>query len=141
MADLRRYYLDSNVLIAIVERRKNATTRQIGLMDAITAGEVDAVTSEFSLSECLVKPISDGDEALVEFYQRVLSSEGEIQVTPVARDVLIEAAKVRSIQKIKLPDAIHFATAWLSGCTTFITNDRRLANAWPKDVVLWDEMN
>jgi predicted nucleic acid-binding protein len=44
------------------------------------------------------------------------------------RDVLIEAARLRANVNIKLPDAIHAATALLTQCSTFVTNDRRFQN-------------
>jgi hypothetical protein len=36
---------------------------------------------------------------------------------------LEEAARLRAPTKLKLPDAIHLATATLNGCDCFLTND------------------
>ena len=54
----------------------------------------------------------------------------EFILYPITIDVLREAAKLRAGQNFKTPDAIHIATAILSGCDHFLTNDdgfRRLA--------------
>jgi len=44
-------------------------------------------------------------------------------VVPVSREVLIAAAHLRADANLKLPDAIHVATAQLTGCEQFLTND------------------
>ncbi|EDX85419.1 hypothetical protein S7335_3120 [Synechococcus sp. PCC 7335] len=44
---------------------------------------------------------------------------------PIGRSILLEAARVRASTKLKLPDAIHAATALSTSCTTFLTNDKQ----------------
>jgi len=44
-------------------------------------------------------------------------------MAPVSRDVLIAAARLRAETGLKLPDAIHAATAQFTGCDQFLTND------------------
>jgi hypothetical protein len=41
-------------------------------------------------------------------------------VLPVSREILIRAAGIRARDKLKLPDAIHFATAEIGRCNTFL---------------------
>lgn len=55
----------------------------------------------------------------------MISSSQNLSVIPVNRQILIEAAKLRANVNIKLPDAIHAATALLTQCSTFLTNDQR----------------
>ena len=45
-------------------------------------------------------------------------------VVPVTRDILRDAAHVRGELGMKLPDAIHVATARERECKVFITNDK-----------------
>jgi predicted nucleic acid-binding protein len=65
-------------------------------------------------------------------------------VAPWARlagEVLtIEAARLRSLSRIKLPDAIHAATALQKGCSSLLTNDDRL-RIEGVDVVRWHELD
>jgi len=42
----------------------------------------------------------------------------------------------RTHVNLRLPDVIHGATAILSGCKTFLTNDRRLAGLSGIEVVV-----
>jgi predicted nucleic acid-binding protein len=65
----------------------------------------------------------------------MIASSGGFEVQPVSRDVLIEAAGLRAHRaSIKLPDAIHIATARMSSCTFFVSDDRRLP--LPADLTL-----
>lgn len=45
----------------------------------------------------------------------------------VDRDILITAARLRAEQGLKLPDAIHAATAQLTHCERWLTNDARFS--------------
>lgn len=60
---------------------------------------------------------------------------------PVSRQILIEAAKLRASINIKLPDAIHAATALLTQSSTFLTNDQRFRNVPDLLVILLSEIN
>ncbi|MGB7087656.1 MAG: PIN domain-containing protein [Phormidesmis sp.] len=54
----------------------------------------------------------------------ITSADGSSAV-PISRSILIRAAAIRASTKLKLPDAIHAATAITTGCTTFLTNDKQ----------------
>ena len=56
-------------------------------------------------------------------YLRMLQPSVSLQMLPVNRDVLVAAARLRADTSIKLPDAIHAATAQIAGCSYFLTND------------------
>ena len=87
---------------------------------------MQAVTSELTLAETLVKPFMDESEERQDAYKRVLLSSSGLTPAPVTRAVLVEAARLRALRRFRLPDAIHVATALLTDCAAFISNDRRL---------------
>ncbi|MCB1441367.1 MAG: PIN domain-containing protein, partial [Nitratireductor sp.] len=97
-------------------------------------------TSELTLAESLVKPMADRDAELAERYFRVLAPQSGIEVREVSREVLILAARIRAEKRVKLPDAIHLATAQATGCDRFVSNDGGLAKAWPKEFMRWGEL-
>lgn len=47
-------------------------------------------------------------------YKQLISNSQNLTVIPISRQVLIEAAQLRANFSIKLPDAIHAATALLT---------------------------
>ena len=124
--DQRQFYLDTNVLIALIEPVRPMTQAQRSFVDGLDAGDLIAATSEMSLSECLVKPFADAQPQTVEAYLIAFAHQPWLRVLPVTRDVLIEAAHLRAESRMALPDAIHVASARLADCETFVSDDKRL---------------
>lgn len=123
-----RVYLDSNVFIAAYETQGAHSDHAWWLLDAIEQGALSAFTSELTLSELLVKPIERGETDLAQAYEDMISGEGQFEVLAVTRDVLIRAAHLRASRRgLRLPDAIHLASAQIAGCAHFITEDERLS--------------
>jgi len=120
----QRVYLDTNVFIYALEGLSEWSQISTALFQAIDAGTCEAVTSELALCECLVKPFQMGREDIAQVYINALQSRRFFSVVPVSREVLVEAARLRS-QRLTLPDAIHAATAIRTNCRCFLTNDDR----------------
>ena len=93
------------------------------LLQALDDGEIVAVTSELTLAEVLVKPIKDANLPVQQAYHAFLTPTPALQVIPLDKGILLEAAQLRATTKLKLPDAMHLATANLCGCDSFLTND------------------
>jgi predicted nucleic acid-binding protein len=97
------------------------------LFVALDDGRIKAATSELTLAESLVKPMMDGNKDIEAVYLETLQPSESLDVIPISRQILIAAARLRAETKsLTLPDAIHLATARLSGCQSFLTNDHRL---------------
>lgn len=139
-ASLVRIYFDTNVFIELLERR-TAITEELWRFFGQEAGRGhQIVTSELTLSELLVDAIDNaletGDYAKRDLFLDSIVTKGNEQlVVGVDRNILEKAALVRAQlprladRKIKLPDAIHLATALQMNCAVFITGDQRLIGA------------
>ena len=122
----RSIYLDTNIFIYALEGSDFAN-RLTELFDLIDRYELEAVTSELSIAETLVKPIRDANTALQAAFEYRLESAGGLLVVPIDRSVLVRAATLRAqTPKLKLPDAIHLATALDAKCHAILSNDDRL---------------
>ena len=120
-------YIDANVLIAAFEMSNSVSDSVWRVLDAINDGVISAVTSELTLAELLPKPLASEDGSLVDLYEALICLGGALDIAPVTRDVLIGSAKIRAqIPRIKLPDAIHLATALQRRCPAFLTSDIRI---------------
>jgi predicted nucleic acid-binding protein len=134
-------YLDANTLIYAVENVPVLGDRMRALFQRIDAGELRGVTSEPSLAETLVKPLRDGARITALAYERLIDPAGRLGVVPVSRPILVKAAELRAAHAaLKLPDAIHAATALLHGCTTFLANDARFHSVSALPVLLLSAM-
>jgi predicted nucleic acid-binding protein len=56
----------------------------------------------------------------------MLTTSTWLLMVPIERSILIEAAGLQAKVKLRLPDAIHIATAIAADCRTVLSNDRRL---------------
>ena len=117
-------YLDANIFIYAIERHPDFLARVDSLFTRIDAGEITATTSELTIADCLVKPFADNDIARQGLYQAAISPRQNFSVVAISRAILIQAAQLRALHKVRLPDAVHLATATASACQALITNDQ-----------------
>jgi predicted nucleic acid-binding protein len=134
-----KVYLDANFFIYALEAVQPWARAAGEILAALDRGDLTAVTSELSLAECLVKPLERGHTDVVEAYLAMLKDRRSLSVLPVTREILVEAATLRARSRIKLPDAIHAATALQEGCSSFLTNDDRL-RIEGVDVLYWQSL-
>ena len=124
---MTRIYLEANVFIAAYEAKGARSDHAWWILEAIEDGRFVAMTSELTLAGVLVVPIQEGDDDLVGSYQRVIATGDSFEVAVVDRNVLKETATLRAMRRsLRLPDAIHAATARLTGCQYIVSDDRRL---------------
>lgn len=117
-----RVYLDSAAVIYIVEQ----VTSYADLVDSWLSGhEVSMIASDLTRLECRVKPLRDGDVALVKDFDDYFEDAVEILV-PLSREIVDLATEIRAKYNFKVPDALHLAAAISSESEVFLTNDHRL---------------
>ena len=120
-------YLDANILIYLTEGETVQKAALQPLMAGFEAAAARIVTSDLSFTEVLVQPIRQQDQTLIEAYERLLT--GLVEALPVSRQVLWLAAQLRAANPAqRTPDAIHVATATLTGAAVFVTGDRGIKN-------------
>nr|CAA6812596.1 MAG: PIN domain-containing protein [uncultured Thiotrichaceae bacterium] len=119
-------YFDTNVFIYSIEGHEDYAALLEQIFNQIFEDKLDVFTSELTLAECLVKPVKDNNDEAIQQYEIHIQDNSALTVKPVTRNILKRSAHVRSELGLKLPDAIHMATAIEQGCKTFITNDRKL---------------
>ncbi|MGB3614758.1 MAG: PIN domain-containing protein [Elainellaceae cyanobacterium] len=132
-------YLDTNIWIYALENYAEYTQHLGALFQALDEGALTAVTSELTLAEVLVKPMQREDTEQQTICERFIRSTNHLAVVPVSRAILIDAARVRTRTQLKLPDAIHVATAIGTDCKTLLTNDQQLRRTPNISVVLLSE--
>ena len=133
-------YLDTNIIIYAVEGYETHAAPIKSLLRGLTEGKINAVTSELTLAEALVKPKRDANAKLAQAYQRFLLPTTTLRNVPISREILESAAGIRAISALKLPDAIHLATAINQQCDSFLTNDEGFKSMAGVKVVLLSQL-
>ncbi|MBY0579176.1 MAG: PIN domain-containing protein [Burkholderiales bacterium] len=73
--------------------------------------------------ECLVVPLREDRQILVDRYEQFFRQCEQLEMTPASYRM---AAELRAQNRLKTPDALHLATASSCHCYEIWTNDDRL---------------
>jgi len=118
-----RYYLDSAPIIYLVEQ---VLPYASAVRAKLSAQGLILVTSELTRLECRVKPLRNGDTALLQDFDDYFGNT-IAEIATLTRDVIDRATEIRAQFNFKTPDSIHLAAAVTANCDTFLTNDHRLS--------------
>jgi predicted nucleic acid-binding protein len=124
----RRTGIDTAIFIYFIEEHPSFIHLIEPLFVEADSGVRELVTSALTLLEVLVIPYRLGDRSLAERYEQLLTRSRGIRLFDLSRDQLRDAAQLRATTGVKTPDALQLAAAIGSGCTAFVTNDRRMPN-------------
>jgi predicted nucleic acid-binding protein len=123
LAGITSLYLDSNILIYLVEGHADLGALVLSAFREIEVHDVTLYTSEITTTECLNGAYRAGLEELAREYLELLGTNDLITLLPIDSDVCIEAARLASAHRLKTVDSIHLASATLAGCQSLLTND------------------
>lgn len=118
-----RAYLDANIVNYMIEGTEPFRARLGQLTDALDAGHLTAVTSELTIAEVMVKPFASADDKFIRSYRQLLGDSSALEMIPVSRAIIEESAMLRASMGGTLADGIHVATATVSKCLYFISED------------------
>jgi predicted nucleic acid-binding protein len=130
-------YLDANIFIYGIEGAEEVATPIGKLFAAGRQMPGGLITSELSLAEVLgPRNKVKLTPPLQRLYMELMVWSGAVTLYPITRDVIYECNELRSVVSLKLPDAIHMATAILTKCRFLISRDRdfRRTPAWMEQV-------
>lgn len=125
-------YLDTCIFIYWIDGPAPFDARVRTHLAALQAGGHRFAISELSRLECLVKPLGIGDGTLLLDYERMFLAPN-VTFVSLSAPVYERAANIRGIhayasgKRYSFQDALHLAAAVQGGCTSFLTNDHRLA--------------
>jgi predicted nucleic acid-binding protein len=121
-----RVAVDTAIFIYWIEEDPRFMPLVEPFFEEVAAGAREIVTSALTLLELLVVPYRAGNADLAQRYEELLTNSRGIAVIDLSRDQLRIAAQLRAATGVKTPDALQLAAALGAGCTTFVTNDRRI---------------
>lgn len=130
-------YLDTNIFIAAIEAF-NAVALELFRM--AEKGMIFLVSSEVTRGELLVKPLMADDRALTQRYEALFDNPTVLNALAVDRDIIREAAYLSANNGLEILDAVHCATAQVSGCSYIISQDRDMRHYSQIDVLSLDEL-
>ena len=122
----KRIGIDTNVLISVFAR-ENIGKKVLPLIHAVADKKThEFVASTLTFSECTVLPYREGNWTALD-QVKVMFQMPNLIVYPMDIIVAEEAARIRGVYNLKMPDAIIAATAIVFEADVLLTNDRSFA--------------
>lgn len=132
--------LDTMIFIYAFEEHPAYVPVLRAFFSALEKGDIDAVTSTVTITECLAQPYRKKNFALAAQYMVLFRNFPHLSVIPGTDDIAERAAFLRARYNIKTPDALQLATALLTGCKFFLTNDETLSSVEDIHVLILDRI-
>lgn len=127
MTGFRKVFLDTAPLIYYLENNPQYFSGMESFFDLCCEKEIEIVTSSITVEEYCVYPYRTGDRELIRKFYSFLN-DMEIEIISVTRQIAEKAARIRAEYKdFKAMDALQLATASMTDCDMFLTNDRQLS--------------
>lgn len=118
-------YVDANVIIRLVEGQPAVRAPIEARLAAARGVRGSVLTSRLTRLECRVKPLRVGDAVVLAEYEGFFAGP-ELVLCEITPAVVEKATDIRATLRLKTPDALHLATAVVSGASAFLTGDRDL---------------
>ena len=119
----RRVLFDSSVWIYHFEQHPEFARAAGQVIQLLEEGRFRGIVSELTLLELTVRPLQLGRQDVADEYELLLSYFPNMDLEPVSREVLLDAAALRARYRLRTPDAILLATGIRSSATAAVTND------------------
>ncbi len=140
-----RIFLDTAPVIYYVENVAGFVQKVRPIFDLIDSGDITAVASPVTLSECLIMPLRSGLLSVQQTYMRILLS-GDTVFGNIVDTCALRAADLRANYNLGLLDAMQFAVAENEGCEALLTealltNDKMLSKVPGMRVIVVDDLD
>jgi predicted nucleic acid-binding protein len=107
----------------------------------VADGRLTVISSTITLAEVLVMPKQTGNYVYEQAYREMLLNTDHIETQAVTHEIAEQAAALRATYRLRTPDALHVATAIVTRCDAFLTNDYGLERVKEIAVLVVDDLD
>ena len=136
----QRVLIDTSVWIYHFEEHSTFGEAAGRVIEELEAGSFRGIASELTLLEIIVKPLQLGRQDAADDYETLLCNFPNLDLIPISRAILLDAAGLRARHRLRTPDAIQLSTAFSSGATLAITNDAAWAHVAGIETLLLSDL-
>ncbi len=140
---LRRHQhlaLDTSVFIYHLESNPKYLPYTDLIFSWLERSDSMAVTSTITMTELLVLPYRQGDEQKADDFYSLLSTYPNLGWIAPNLEIAELAARIRTLHRMRTPDALQAATAAHSQATGLITNDAAFKRVDGFQTLVLDEL-
>ncbi len=126
MTEFKCVFVDTAPIIYYLENSALYMDSVKNFFEKCVKENIQVVTSAVTIEEYLVFPYSSGKMEFADNFKRFIEYMN-IMVVDIDSNIAEQGAKIRGKYKnFKAMDALQIATAIVSGCDMFFTNDKQL---------------
>lgn len=138
MTEFKKVFLDTSPVVYYLERNELYYPNMKKFWKEY--GGWDYVTSAVTVTEYLTYPYQQNNLKLVNAFYAFVDGM-DIEIKSIDKIIADKAAQIRAGYKFfKTMDALQLATACLSGCDLFLTNDKQLKQFKEMKCITVDEL-
>lgn len=132
--------IETAPFIYFVEKHPDYVAKMRSIFQRVDEAQLQVITSTITLTEVLTLPFETGNVSYQRAYREMLLNTASITTLPVTASIAEKAAELRARHRLRTPDALHIATALVSGCDAFLTNDLKLKRVTEIQVLVLGEL-
>ena len=129
MTDYNKVFLDTAPFIYFIEKDSNNPQYFNNMKQFFEEGyreNKEFLTSVITMAEYFVFPYRNEKMSYIDSFHRLVDTL-DMEITEVDQEIAKKAAQIRAQYKnFKAMDALQLATACVTGCDLFLTNDKQL---------------
>lgn len=129
MTDYNKVFLDTAPLIYFIEKDSNNPQYFDNMKQFFEEGyreNKEFLTSVITMAEYFVFPYRNQKMSYIDNFHRLVDTL-DMEIAEVDQEIAKKAAQIRAQYKsFKAMDALQLATACVTGCDLFLTNDKQL---------------
>lgn len=135
----KRVYFDTNPIIYYIEQVQPFYEIVCPIFESIGMGEIQAYTSEFTLTEMLIKPVRENAIPLIQDIKDLLLDPDLFALTKTYQELFIKSAEFGGQYGLRSADSIHFVSAIENHCHYFVTNDKKFKSQNGVQVIILND--
>lgn len=129
MTDFEKVFVDTAPFIYFIEKDINNPQYHEKVKGFFKYGydnDKKFVSSVITVEEYFVFPYRNNEYSYIDMFNRLVTTT-DMEIVDINVEIAKKAARIRAEYKgFKAMDALQLATACLSGCDLFLTNDKQL---------------
>lgn len=131
----RSVYIDANIFIYFLDGQEPYLSMVTPLLEKVLEGEIIGYTGDAVIAEVMVHPYRLGDINVIEKFKAFFNQEDFLSIVSHDARAFEASSRLSGTTPMKLIDSLHLATAMQSGCSHFVTNDKKIKSVEGIEVV------
>ncbi|OGC51636.1 hypothetical protein A2982_02030 [candidate division WWE3 bacterium RIFCSPLOWO2_01_FULL_39_13] len=136
---IKKIYIDTALYIYILNQDNGFSYVSSKIFNYCEENKITINASTIILTELLQHSKIQSDSSKKTNIKRIFLSTPNLQIIGVDITIAEYSAILAATYNLRVPDSVHLATAILSECEAFVTNDKKLKRVKEIDCILMDK--